>query len=276
MYGQELKHMRAFNWKKKLLFTLFGESWPGHLMRFFVNRRYCKKYTHDGSLKILEMGSNNGAFVFWLSRNRDHMTVGLEYDKSRVIESGHISTKLHRPNLHFICADACYPFPLRIGFDIIFSTHVLEHILDDRAVLVNVLRNLEPGGVLILQVPHGDPHKKPTRKAMANGHVREGYTESNTIQKLEYAGFEIISATGSVGRIGRFAGRLAWLLARVRIVVNLYVLFFPITFFLIHLEQVAAFFRKCEPSFEYGPLVIARRPPKTNKATTQKPFFPRR
>ncbi len=260
MYGQELKHSKLSNWKGRLVFALFGETYPGHLIRFFVNRRYLKKYITGSQLKILEMGSNNGAFAFWLSRNPDNTVIGLEMDKALVKDCYQISNKINRSNLFFVCADASDEMSFKNHFDVIFSTHVLEHILNDQAVLINIFKSLKPGGILILQIPYGDPQKSPSKEAVDNGHVRDGYTELNIRQKLEYAGFEIISATGSVGRIGRFAYRLSRSFAQIRIIINLSILFFPVTLGLFYLEQMAAILRRKEPSFLRWPLVIANRP----------------
>lgn len=260
MYGQELKHSKLSNWKGRLVFALFGETYPGHLIRFFVNRRYFKKYITGSQLKILEMGSNNGAFAFWLSRNPDNTVIGLEIDKTLVKDCYQISNKINRSNLFFVCADASDEMSFKNHFDVIFSTHVLEHILNDQAVLINIFKSLKPGGILILQVPYGDPQKSPSKEAVDNGHVRDGYTESNMRQKLEYAGFEIISAAGSVGRIGRLAYRLCRNLAKLRVIVNLSIIFFPVTLNLFHWERVISSLRSHEPYFKHWPLVIAKRP----------------
>jgi len=93
MYGHELRYSKLHNWKGKLVFAFFGETYPGHLIRFFVNRRYLKKYTNGSKLRILEIGSNNGAFVFWLSRNPDNTVIGLEMDETLVKDCSQISDK---------------------------------------------------------------------------------------------------------------------------------------------------------------------------------------
>jgi len=260
VYGAELKHTMLTNWKGKLIFSFFGETYAGHLIRFFINRRYIKKYANGETLRILEIGSNNGAFCFWLSRNTKHKVVALDIDRDFIHDCENIKQILNRNNLSFICTDATNGFTDSNTFDMIFSAHVLEHILNDQVALNNALENLKPGGVLILQVPYGHPQKAPSRKAAENGHVRDGYTESDLRRKLEYAGFETICATGSVGRIGRFAYLLERKLAKIRIVANFAILFLPITLILIYLEQAAAFLRTREPAFKQSPLVVAKRP----------------
>jgi SAM-dependent methyltransferase len=194
-----------------------------------------------------------------LSRNSNYNVIGLEKDKTLVADCRQIRPKINRFNLQFICADAQENFPIKINFDIIFSTHVLEHISNDQAVLVNTFNSLKPGGILILQVPYGNPERK-LQHGIANGHVRDGYFQPDLLRKLENAGFEIISTAGSVGKIGRFAYKLAMQLSKIRVVINFSILFFPITLILIYLEQLASSLRNKEPSFKYGPLIVARHP----------------
>lgn len=49
--------------------------------------------------------------------------------------------------------DLCrLPFP-DASFDLVFASHVLEHIFDDRAAVREIRRVLRPGGIAILPVP---------------------------------------------------------------------------------------------------------------------------
>jgi len=259
-YGKELSYSQLLNIRGRIVYAVFGEKHPGHLNRFFVNHRYLGKYGKSSNINILEIGSANGAFAFWLSRKKEYTVVALDIEKNLILDCENIRKKLGRNNLSFILNDATTKFPQRNTFDIIFSSHVLEHITNDQEVLINAFYALKPGGVLILQVPYGESQKEPSNEGIKSGHVRDGYSEADLHRKLENAGFEIISVTGSIGRIGRFAYRFARQAAKIRIVFNLSTILFPVTLALIYLEQAAAFLRSREPDFKYGPLVVARRP----------------
>ena len=136
-YGSELKYSNHLNVRGKIVCALFGETFPGYLNRFFVNRRISRKYKRSSHINILEIGSANGAYAFFLSRDRKHTVVALESDKVLVDDCEHIRQKLNINNLSFFCADASAELPQNNRFDIVFSTHVLEHIPDDQAVLIN-------------------------------------------------------------------------------------------------------------------------------------------
>jgi hypothetical protein len=137
---------------------------------------------------------------------------------------------------------------------------VLEHIEDDREVLVNAFRYLKPRGYLILLVPFGKAGEELSKRELDNGHVRKGYTGEDIREKLECCGFEIVLLSGSVGRIGRLSCRLASLLADKRIIFNLSILALPIIYILVYLEQAASLARRNSLPFEYSPLAIARNP----------------
>lgn len=260
MFGNELKHSINTNWKGKLIYALYGDTHPGHLIRFLVNRRYMQRYAKLSKIMILEIGSANGAFAFWLSRNRNYTVDALDIDTVLVNECKEIKEKINRNNVWFSCADASQKLPCDTKYDIVVSSHVLEHINDDTEVLINAYKCLKPGGLFILQIPYGDPERLPSQEELANGHVREGYTESNIRQKLEHTGFEVVKAVGGVGKFGRFGYKLGKRTSRLRAGFSLAILLFPVTYFFIYLEQIAALLRPNEPSFMYGPVILARKP----------------
>jgi SAM-dependent methyltransferase len=71
-------------------------------------------------------------------------------------------------------------------FDVVTHCEVLEHINDDRKVLSELYRVLEPGGRLIISVP------VPPAPIFDSEHVREGYTFEQITTLLEEAGFEVL------------------------------------------------------------------------------------
>lgn len=70
----------------------------------------------------------------------------------------------HRPGLRYVTADLTSPhadlradftrLPIQDkAFDVVFASHVLEHVPDDRRAMRECYRVLKPGGWAILQVP---------------------------------------------------------------------------------------------------------------------------
>lgn len=96
--------------------------------------------------RVLDNGCGVGQYV-------DHlvpfagMVVGLEYELERAVEAharaGHILSG----------AGERLPFPAA-SFDFILSHEVLEHVLDDRAAVQEMVRALRPGGRIAIFVPN--------------------------------------------------------------------------------------------------------------------------
>jgi len=71
-------------------------------------------------------------------------------------------------------------------FDLVIHCEVLEHIHDDRKVLSELFRVLQPSGRLVISVP------VPPAPIEDKDHVREGYTLEEISQLLNEAGFEVL------------------------------------------------------------------------------------
>ena len=93
-------------------------------------------------------------------------------------------------------------------FDIIFCSHVLEHIEDDKKAMRELLRILKPDGFALLQVPLYREHNgiklettyedfsitSPEERTIAFGqddHVRK-YEKMDYLKRLNNAGFDVI------------------------------------------------------------------------------------
>jgi SAM-dependent methyltransferase len=93
------------------------------------------------------------------------------------------------------------------AYDAILCSHVLEHVPDDRAAMVELRRVLAPGGFAVLQVPIASraertdeeepgrmlPADERSRRFGDPTHVRL-YAEPDYVRRLEQAGFSVRAA----------------------------------------------------------------------------------
>jgi len=91
--------------------------------------------------------------------------------------------------------DACeLPFEDE-SFDALMCREVIEHVVDEYALLWEARRVLKPGGWFLITTPNG-------LNCMPNGkdHVR-AYTPLNFISALEYYKFEIVEKRGNIPNV---------------------------------------------------------------------------
>ncbi len=110
-------------------------------------RRHARK---RGSLEILEAGCGR-RWPFDLS-DVDFRLTGIDLDrdalKSRLELKGDIDVAIH--------GDLGSARLAEEGYDVIYSSYVLEHVPDGRLVLDNFVRWVRPGGMIILRFPNRD------------------------------------------------------------------------------------------------------------------------
>jgi SAM-dependent methyltransferase len=105
-----------------------------------------------GRGRVFEDGCGVGQYLARLAQNASQ-AAGLEIDLERAGEA-------HRKNGAVVCgAGEHLPFQADL-FDLVLSHEVLEHVQDDRAAVVEIVRTLRPGGRLVLFCPNrGYPYE---------------------------------------------------------------------------------------------------------------------
>ncbi len=169
--------------------------------------------------KCLDAGMGFGQFSDWILRKFPHLqVVGLEIDRSHLYGSeGYFRQRFS--NFNITIGDVqCLPFQNH-SFDIIWAIDVMEHIPDDRAAFSEFARVLIKNGRLVLHTPRILPstsHQFKTTKDNQNQtstwsvgeHARNGYSDTEIIDKLTTAGLTVEKIVHSYGT----AGRMAWTL----------------------------------------------------------------
>ncbi|MFC1890578.1 hypothetical protein ACFL4G_12570, partial [Thermodesulfobacteriota bacterium] len=80
-FGHEQALDDRMSGKSRLKYRILGDTHAGRLLRFLWLARDTRRFLEGQGLKILEVGSNTGSFVFWLARTSPGSRVyGLEID----------------------------------------------------------------------------------------------------------------------------------------------------------------------------------------------------
>jgi 2-polyprenyl-3-methyl-5-hydroxy-6-metoxy-1,4-benzoquinol methylase len=96
--------------------------------------------------RMLEIGAGHGEFLA-LARSVGWQVSGIEPSKTAVAHA-----RLHQ-NLELV-PTTLEAYTTDEQFDVIYLSHVFEHVLEPSAVLATIKRLLAPGGLLALEVPN--------------------------------------------------------------------------------------------------------------------------
>lgn len=133
---------------------------------------------------FLDVGCGQGDVSLWLARRGWHGKA-IDFSESAIDQASkrladHPEVIVAYQNLDAECDT----------YETVLAWDVLEHIADDQAALNALSRTTQPGGHLVLSVPS---HPSEWRwDDDFYGHIRR-YTPEDLAQKLEAAGFEIVT-----------------------------------------------------------------------------------
>jgi ubiquinone/menaquinone biosynthesis C-methylase UbiE len=133
-------------------------------------------------VSVFEIGFGSGAVLFSFKQNcQIH---GAEISSSAVKHALRTASQKKYTNYSFhVLHDEVINFP-NDTFDIVIASHVMEHVLDDRKVITDLLRILKPGGIGVFLVPINENYVDPN-------HIR-AYTPESFDRILLEIGFSRI------------------------------------------------------------------------------------
>jgi SAM-dependent methyltransferase len=213
----------------------------------------------DAPRRIADAGSGRGMLTLACARAFPNAQVlGLDLDEQQNRVNVEIVCALKVRNIEFVSHDV-----LRLNelgaFDAILSTDNLEHLDDDLGCAKVFLRSLNPGGFLIIHVPHLTRHLFGWRRANwmdIEGHVRPGYTRDSLITLLTRAGFQVIRCEYDYNSIQTLASDLSyWITGGHERNKMIYALAFP---FLLAFAAIGSSYRPRKDGS--GLVALARKP----------------
>ena len=154
--------------------------------KIFYYKRWKERIQIDSSkeLQILEIGVGGGQASFWFEQKGFEVT-GIEPDERNVKL---INEKLKRGK---IIQGFGEDYASKEKFEIIWMSHVLEHMVDLEGFLNRIKNNLKDNGIFFIEVPNAE--HKPTLNASINKNPHiyhfSKYALSNFMKNL---GYEII------------------------------------------------------------------------------------
>lgn len=151
--------------------------------------------------RILDAGAEDATFSYWLAdRYQEAEVVAVDIDSAAVDACRTARPDRYADRVEFVACAFADLAPS--SFDLATAFDVLEHIEDDVSALQDLYAALQPGGTLLVHVPaipytdrKGSEHWVADEDAwkINAGHVRHGYRPDNLRQRVQLAGFEVVT-----------------------------------------------------------------------------------
>jgi SAM-dependent methyltransferase len=190
--------------------------------------RWVKRNLESGPLRTLDAGCGSGAFTLWAAKVGNE-SVGVSFDERNTQVARLRASILGISNVRFITADLRVLDKHRreLGtFDQIICLETIEHILNDKKLIEDLVFLLKPNGRLLLTTPY-KKYKGLLGDAVSEyedgGHVRWGYTHEEMRELFEECGLDVVSEdfiSGVVSQqltnlmriLGRMNSKIGWVL----------------------------------------------------------------
>src|SRR3989344_814464 len=151
--------------------------------RNFISQYLYLKPLIQNKKRILEVGVGSGQTIFWLDQMGYHVT-GVEPDERNVTI---INQKLKNG---IVINTNIEDFAMEKRYEIIWVSHVLEHLAEPHIFLQKMKSRLEDDGIVFIEVPNCE-HRQTLNNSIISPHVWH-FSKESLINVCQKAGFEII------------------------------------------------------------------------------------
>lgn len=140
----------------------------------------------NNSETLIDIGCGSGAFSIGAAK-RGYEALGLSWDERDLNAATERAKICKADTARFEVLDVREldsRDDLNGQFDVAVCCENIEHIMDDRKLMIDIARCLKPGGRLLLTTPYlhyrpiSEMDKGPFEKEEQGWHVRRGYTEA--------------------------------------------------------------------------------------------------
>jgi SAM-dependent methyltransferase len=207
---------------------------------------------------ILDAGCGTGVFSFELAKlHPEAQVVGIELEPVLVARANEIVRRAQLANCSFREGDVT-KLDFEAEFDLVVSVDNFEHVEDDVEAMRTLLHALRPGGRLVVHVP-GYERRWILFGRRVNfdvpGHVRPGYKAEDLVDKLQGAGFQVMTHQYTYGALETFTNNISYLITGADQRRKLqYAAVFPL------LLAVSYLGKSSRPRWGAGVLAVAQRP----------------
>jgi SAM-dependent methyltransferase len=187
--------MAAIEKVKAILEERLALMAPARRLRLaLAEREVERRFGSGASLRVLDAGCGDGLLTLAIAKHhREWSLLGVDLRDDLLAGARQRAAARGLSNVEFVPGDLEQPLPER-GVDAVLAVECLSEIPDDRRALEMMAAALEPGGLLVAQVPDRDWQPVlPGSPGTWREQVRQGYSGAELEAALRAAGLEDVA-----------------------------------------------------------------------------------
>lgn len=212
IYNSKIRRNRLAKTFLKIFGTIDTGSSHLHFMR--IVRMVAKEIDFN---HVLDAGCGKGKFSFWLAQEyRNTKIDACDLSGENVDLCIEIRNHLKIRSINFFVQDL-RTYRNESTYDFIFSNHVLEHIIENRLVISNLVSSLKKEGYIYIRIPNavqkrlsfGKRFLKSHEEWAKKEHIGQTLTLGLLSSELEHLGCKILIARHTEGFWGELRFELS-------------------------------------------------------------------
>jgi 2-polyprenyl-3-methyl-5-hydroxy-6-metoxy-1,4-benzoquinol methylase len=192
--------VKRYPWLRIIFYRLLGLMF----LREWYVKRELKQQFHvlNEPFNVYDAGCGFGQYTYYIAKNFPLAKIYASDLKEEQIIDCNQFFKSIRFNQCSFAVENLLQIQHHEKFDFILSVDVMEHIIDDMNVFRSFFRALRSGGMLFINTPSNlggsDAHSEDEISFIGE-HARNGYGKEEIREKLESAGFNVVSIRYTYG-----------------------------------------------------------------------------
>ena len=209
-FGSEVALSPEFNAIERLYIRLFGVPILGLRVRARTILGFLDQV--GAPQRIADGGSGRGLMALACARRfAPAEVIGVDLNAKQMDNNNVLAQRLGMDNLRYEARDVL-TLPELGRFDLILSCDNLEHLEDDLGCARTFHNALNPGGYLLVHVPHITRNlfgRHSPNWMDVEGHVRPGYSKEDLTNLLQQAGLRVESCVYNYNSLETLANNLS-------------------------------------------------------------------
>jgi SAM-dependent methyltransferase len=172
IYAPEVQGNKLAQWFLKIFGTV--DTGSSHLHFTRTTKRVADEF---GLCHALDAGCDKGKYSFWLAQAYPNAQIdAFDLSAGKIASCQEVQLCLGAPNIRFFVQNLL-TYQGEGTYDFVFTNHVLEHVVENRLAIANLISGLRGWGIIYVALPNAVQRRLPLGRRFVQSHEEWAKTE---------------------------------------------------------------------------------------------------